>query len=157
AWVHFERALELWDPAVALPIDRVELLAQAAQAARFAGDPDRAVALCREALEHVTEPERAARLYERLGGVQVWDDEAAPEGYGTALRVTPGERRLLAAEGHALMGLRRWQEARERCEAALDAGAGPRITLGLVLAFLGEAERGEAYLQEALTLCETPE
>jgi DNA-binding CsgD family transcriptional regulator len=160
AWVHFERALELWDPAVPLPVDRVELLAQAAQAARFAGDPDRAVALCREALDaldHGAEPERAARLYERLGEFQFWDDEAALESYAAALRLTPGEPRLLAAEGHALMGLRRWREARERCEAALAAGAGPRITLGLVLAFLGEPERGEAYLQEALEMCETPE
>ena len=160
AWVHFERALELWDASVPLPVDRVELLAQAAQAARFAGDPDRAVALCRDALDafdHAADPERAARLYERLGEFQFWDDEAGLESYAAALRLTPGEPRLLAAEGHALMGLRRWTEARERCEAALAAGAGPRITLGLVLAFLGEAERGEAHLQEALGLCETPE
>jgi DNA-binding CsgD family transcriptional regulator/tetratricopeptide (TPR) repeat protein len=148
AGVHFERALELWDPSV----DRVELLARAAQAARFAGDPERAVALCREAIELTDEPERKALLYERLGEFHFWDDEAALECYGRALALLPGEPRLLAAEGHALFGLRRWDEARERCEAALEAGAGPRITLGLVLAYLGEPDVGEAHLRRALEL-----
>ena len=121
AGVHFERALELWDSSV----DRVELLARAAQAARFAGAPERAVALCREAIELTDEPERKALLYERLGEFHFWDDEAALECYGHALALLPGEPRLLAAEGHALFGLRRWDEARERCEAALEAGARP--------------------------------
>jgi len=160
AWMHLERALELWDPAVPLPVDRVELLTQAGQAARFAGDPDRAVALCREALagfDHAADPARAALLFERLGEFQFWDDEAALECCRRALALAPGEPRLLAAEGHALMGLRRWQEARERCEAALEAGARPRITLGVVLAFLGEPDAGEAHLQRGLELSESAE
>ena len=126
AGVHFERALELWDASV----DRVDLLARTAQAARFAGDPERAVALCREAIELTDDPARKALLYERLGEYHFWDDEAALECYRHALELLPGEPRLLAAEGHALFGLRRWEDARERCEAALEAGAGPRITLG---------------------------
>jgi DNA-binding CsgD family transcriptional regulator len=160
ALIHFARGLDLWDEAVALPVDRVDLLAAAAQAARYAGDADRAVALCREALaalDHGAEPERAARLYERLGEYTYWDDEAALACYAAGLRLLPGDPRLLAGEGHALMGLRRWAEARERCEAALAAGAGPRITLGLVLAFLGEPGVGEAYLQRALELSDSPE
>ncbi len=57
------------------------------------------------------------------------------------------------------MGLRCWEEARRRCEAALavaeEAGAAAEepaagITLGLVLAFLGEADAGEAHLRRAL-------
>jgi DNA-binding CsgD family transcriptional regulator len=67
--------------------------------------------------------------------------------------------RLLAAEGHALMGLRRWAESRERCEEALAAAAAAgddaqaaaaRITLGIALAFLGEPAAGERHLREAL-------
>jgi DNA-binding CsgD family transcriptional regulator len=162
AGAHYERALELWDPDVELPLDHVVLLARAAQAARFAGAGERALARCREAIAETTDPVRAARLYERLGEYHYWDDEAALECYEAALRLlgdgpSPDRSRLLAAEGHALMGLRRWNEARERCEAALDAGAGPRITLSLVLAFLGEPERAEAYGQEALALAETVE
>ena len=139
----------------------VELLAAAAQAARYAGDADRAVTLCREALEaldHAAQPERAARLYERLGEYTYWDDEAALACYAAGLRLRPGDPRLLAGEGHALMGLRRWAEARERCEAALAAGVGEaRITLGVVLAFLGEPEAGEAHLQRALERSDSPE
>ena len=60
AGVHLERALELWDGDVG--VDRVDLLARAAQAARFSGDPERAVARCREAiaLERRSRAPRAA-------------------------------------------------------------------------------------------------
>ena len=146
ARVHFERALELWDASV----DRVDLLSRAAQAARFSGDPERAVALCREALALEQEPGRRADLYERLGEYHFWDDETALECYEHALALQPDEPRLLAAKGHALMGLRRWEESRACCEAALAAGAAPRITLGVVLTFLGEPDAGEAHLREAL-------
>jgi DNA-binding CsgD family transcriptional regulator len=50
------------------------------------------------------------------------------------------------------MGLRRWEASRACCEAALAAGAAPRITLGVVLAFLGEPDAGEAHLRDALEL-----
>ncbi|MDA0160235.1 AAA family ATPase [Solirubrobacter ginsenosidimutans] len=153
AAVHFERALELADASV----DRVDLLARAAQAARFTGDPERAVALCREAIALESDGERRARLYERLGEYQFWDDAAALECYEAALALTPRAPRLLAAKGHALMGLRRWDEARACCEAGLAAGAAPRITLGVVLAFLGEAEAGEAHLRRALEVSESGE
>ena len=148
ARVHFERALELADDSV----DRVELLSRAAQAARFSGDPERAVALCREALELEREPSRRAALYERLGEYHFWDDVTALDCYERALELQPGEPRLLAAKGHALMGLRRWEASRACCEAALAAGAAPRITLGVVLAFLGEPDAGEAHLRDALAL-----
>ena len=146
AAVHFERALELTDGT------DVELLARAAQAARFSGDPERAVERCREALALERDNARRARLYERLGEYQFWDDEAALACYEEALKLTPDAPRLLAAKGHALMGLRRWSESRACCEAGLAAGAAPRITLGVVLAFLGEPEAGEAHLREALEL-----
>ena len=172
AHAHLERALSLWDavapPAGALPVDRVELLARAAQAARFAGDPERAIALCEEALErldHAAEPERAAHLYARLGEFHFWDDETALRCYRRALKLLPGDadaRRavLRASEGHALMGLRRWDEARACCEAALaEAGEGEaavaaRTTLGLVLGFLGRPEAGERHLRQALAAAE---
>ena len=93
---------------------------------------------------------RRAALYERLGEYHFWDDEIALECYEHALALQPGEPRLLAAKGHALMGLRRWEESRACCEAALAAGAAPRITLGVVLTFLGEPDAGEAHLREAL-------
>jgi tetratricopeptide (TPR) repeat protein len=129
----------------------VELLARAAQAALAA-------------IDHAAEPLRAAALYERLGEYTFWDDEPALECYRHALALLPadaaGERaRVLAAEGRALMGLRRLAEARERCEVALEqahaAGdalqaARARTTLGVVLAYLGELALGERELRAAL-------
>jgi DNA-binding CsgD family transcriptional regulator len=163
AWTHFERALELWDAAATHPIDRVDLLARTAQAARYAGDRERAVTFGRQAvaeLDETAEPTRAARLYERLGEYASWDDRAALDCYERALALLPPDpgpdrARLLAAQGHALMGLRRWPEARDRCEAALAIAddmqaAAAGLTLGLVLAFLGEAAAGEARLRDAL-------
>jgi DNA-binding CsgD family transcriptional regulator/tetratricopeptide (TPR) repeat protein len=166
---HFERALELWDVAGRVPdaVDHVELLTQASQAARYTGDRERAVTLGRQALGEVDEaaaPVRAARLYERVGEYASWDDRAALEYYDRALALLPPgplpERaRLLAAQGHALMGMRRWEEARERCELALAAAddvdgrpqaAAAGVTLGLVLGFLGDAAAGEQHLRTAL-------
>ncbi len=165
---HFERAIELWDRAADRPtIDHVELLSRTAQAARFSGDRERATSLGRQALAELdveAEPVRAARIYERIGEYASWDDRAALDCYDAALRLLPPgplpERaRLLAAQGHALMGLRRWEEARERCEAALaesralddeSLAAAPGLTLGLVLAFLGDLEGGERRVREAL-------
>jgi DNA-binding CsgD family transcriptional regulator len=105
---------------------------------------------------------RAAVLYERLGEYHYWDDAAALECYERALALLPAgaapERaRVMAAQGHALMGMRRWLAARERCEAGLAVGdpqaePGARITLGLVLGFLGEPTEGEAQLRRALDL-----
>ena len=144
---------------------------RAAQAARYSGDQPRALALGRAALaahDHAADPERAARLYERLGEYHSWDDEAALECYGSALALlgdepTPVRARLLAAEGHALMGLRRWAESRERCEQALAVAAAAgdgaqaaaaRITLGITLGFLGERRPVSAHLREALAAAE---
>jgi DNA-binding CsgD family transcriptional regulator len=162
ARVQFERALELRGRVANPPGDEVALLAHAAQAARWSGDTERAIVLCRQALaglDHAAEPERAARLYGRLGEYMFWDDEAALECYGKALALLPpGPSRerasLLAAEGRALMGMRRLAEARDRCEAA---GATARVTLGLVLAYLGEPEAGEARIREALADAEAAE
>jgi DNA-binding CsgD family transcriptional regulator len=165
ASAHYERALTLWDVVAPDDADRVELLAGAAQAARYSGDQPRALELGRAALaahDHAADPERAARLYERLGEYHSWDDEAALECYRQALRLlgdapTPLRARLLAAEGHALMGLRRWAESRERCERAIAVAGGDdgqaaaaRITLGITLGFLGDIAAGERQLREAL-------
>jgi DNA-binding CsgD family transcriptional regulator len=168
---HFERALELWESVAleSLPLDKVELLSRAAQAARFTGDHERAVRLGLDALDRLdqaAEPVPAALIYERLGEYHFWDDEAALECYGKALALLPedpsAERaRLLAAEGDALLGLRRWHEAVERCESALAAAgevaaeaqeANARITLGLTLAFLGRGADGEAEVRRGLEL-----
>jgi DNA-binding CsgD family transcriptional regulator len=165
ASAHYSRALALWDVVDPEHGDRVELLADAAQAARYSGDQAHALALGRAAIdahEHAADPERAALLFERLGEYHSWDDAAALECYERALGLlgdepTPVRARLLAAQGHALMGQRRWAESRDHCERALEIAAGDdsqaaaaRTTLGITLGFLGDAEAGERQLRQAL-------
>ena len=170
ALAHFERALSLWD--VGRPgEDRVHVLAEAADAARLTGGYERAVALCRQALELVdagADPIRAAELHERLGDAHFVDDDAALAAYREALELldetrTADRARLMAAEGRVLTYLLRWEEARDRCREALrlaelaDARADQaraRMTLGVALAFLGDTEPGEAHLRQALAIAE---
>jgi predicted ATPase len=68
---HYERALELWElvPAARAGLDRVELLARAAEAAAGAGGAERAVSLLRGALAEVdpaSDRRRAGLLARRL-------------------------------------------------------------------------------------------
>jgi hypothetical protein len=67
---HFERALELWELVPApVGLDRVELLARAAEAAAGAGGAERAIMLARGALAEVDparDPRRAGSLARRL-------------------------------------------------------------------------------------------
>jgi predicted ATPase len=70
---HFERALELWElvPAAPAGVDRVELLARAAEAAANAGGAERAISLVRGALaevDPVRDRRRAGLLAGRLAG-----------------------------------------------------------------------------------------
>jgi predicted ATPase len=71
---HFERALELWElvPAAREGLDRVELLARAAEAAANAGGAERAISLVRGALAEVdpARDRRAGPLARRLAGYQ---------------------------------------------------------------------------------------
>jgi DNA-binding CsgD family transcriptional regulator len=171
---HLERALRLWDqvaPDRVGGLDRGGVLAAAAEAARSAGDYAAAVAHAEVALALVDphrEPDRAARLHERLGQYRFWDDAAALAEYARALDLLPEDRRverarLHAAEAHALSGMARFADARDQASKALAlaqaAGAEAeeglaRTTLGLALAFLGEHDAGEEHARTALAIAE---
>jgi DNA-binding CsgD family transcriptional regulator len=172
---HLERALSLCGSGVALPehseCDRVDLHAEAAEAARVSGEYERAIEHCREALKQLDgreDPVRAAQFLERLSRFQSWDVERSLAGLGQALRLLPdgasAERaRLMTSESLELSLQGRWLAACARADealaVALDAGAEPeacsaRIELGLALAFVGEPAVGLRHLQEALGLAE---
>ena len=163
ALAHFERAIELG------PAPEPTLLADAAEAARLSGAPDRAAELCRRAIDALgpdADPAQAARLHERLGRYLAWDPERALASYATALALLPAaptaaRARLLGDEALALMYLGRHDDARERSRFAVAAAeaagaraeeAYARSTLGFVLAFLGRPEPGERELRHALAL-----
>jgi DNA-binding CsgD family transcriptional regulator/tetratricopeptide (TPR) repeat protein len=131
---HFEQALEAWsavpDPAALAGMDRVTLLARAAQAAWLAGDARRAVAWLRAAvadLDPQVEPVRSAELLSDLGHA-LWNmgDSAALATCEQAVAMMPTDRpiaaraRVLAGYGQLLMLVDRCRESLVACEAAIE-------------------------------------
>jgi DNA-binding CsgD family transcriptional regulator/tetratricopeptide (TPR) repeat protein len=172
---HFEQSRALWDQLEARPdslkLDRIDLLAHAADLAKYTGDTERACRLCNEALaalDPAVEPARAAGFYERRGRCESYGDDAGLASYREAIRLMPTDRRadrarLMSEEGFALTMATRYEEALERCTAALslaqDARAPAeegyaRMMLGVALAFLGEVEAGERELRQARRLAQ---
>ncbi|HUA44859.1 MAG TPA: AAA family ATPase [Solirubrobacteraceae bacterium] len=134
AWRHYERALEIWDlvaPAPGeLPLERLEVLRRAADAALMAGEEERAISLAHDLLARIDEHDDsigAALAHERLGRY-LWiagrDEDALPM-YGRAVELMPHDppseelALVLAAEGQALMLCDRTAESNSRCEEAL--------------------------------------
>lgn len=134
AWLHYERALEIWDAVDPAPgelsVERLEILRRGAVAALRIGEKDRAIALAREVVTRIdehAEPVQAALAHERLGRY-LWmaghDQDALPA-YRRAVELIPEappseERALvLAAEGQVLMLCNRPEESGVRCAEAL--------------------------------------
>lgn len=171
----FERAVELWgqappDPGGS-PLDQVDLLAHAAQAARWMGESERAAELCQRALDtvdHAAEPARAAALYERLGRYRPWDTDASLAAYdrGRALlcdRDTSQRMRFLVGEALAFSFQGRWRQARDKADEAIGLAGGDetlaaegsaRALMGTSMAFLGDPVTGEQQLRDALVLAQ---
>jgi DNA-binding CsgD family transcriptional regulator/tetratricopeptide (TPR) repeat protein len=175
---HFERALDLWNRVENAEdragTDRAELYVRAAKAAHLSGEPARAVAFARSAIELIdaaAAPARAAILRERLGSY-LWvngDVEDALSSYLEAVELMPREpptrelARILGAQGQILMLRGRVQESRACCEQAIEIARsiGARAaechalnTLGVDIATLGDRRRGIAYLLEAKAAAE---
>ncbi len=169
--VHWGRVtLGLW-PADADPLDHVELLRSAAEAATLTGDPRSAIAWLREAIAAVVAAPApdAALSYELRGRLRLalfaaGDVDAATDDAQTAidaLPTTPAAVARAEALAHlAALSLARRDWARARTlgeEAAAAAGAvGSRAhvalaigVVGLALVELGDEERGLASVHRA--------
>jgi DNA-binding NarL/FixJ family response regulator len=131
---HYQRALELWeqvaDPGGSAGLDRVELLARAADAVAFTGAAERAVGLLEDALDRVDptgEPVRAAVLLAHLGThrATAHDERGALAAYQQAERLLAGappsveHARVLAAHAWTLMLGWGEEEAIPRCQEAI--------------------------------------
>jgi DNA-binding CsgD family transcriptional regulator/tetratricopeptide (TPR) repeat protein len=131
---HFERALQLRervaDPERLAGLDRVGLLARAAEAAALTGTTERAIQLLEQALDGVdgaVEPVRAALLLGRLGEHHhnAQHHSAALAAYAEAERLLAAtapsaeHARVLADYAHALLESGRPQEAIPRLEQAI--------------------------------------
>ena len=102
AWLHYARALEIWDRLESvpdeLPLGRCDLLRRAADAAVLTGDVRSGLRIARELLAEVDEqhePVDAALAHERLGRYLWMDgcgDASLPE-YARAVELMPTSRR----------------------------------------------------------------
>jgi predicted ATPase/DNA-binding CsgD family transcriptional regulator len=131
---HYQRALTLWervpDPGRPLGLDRVDLLARAAEVAARSGAVQRAVELLEDALNRVDpagEPVRTAVLLARLGAHR-WtarDEAGALDAYQQAEQLSAAapasaERaRVLSAHAQTLGLTGRDDEGVPRCEEAI--------------------------------------
>ena len=174
---HVERALGLWEQVPGAQgltgYEHTELLDWAAWLSYLAGQPRRAIALQRAALDELpidADLDRQAHLHERLGHYlwDIGDGDGAVQARAEAVRLLPAEppsaerARALASYSHILMLTNRQDEvdgpgyealrmARALGEREIEAAV--LGTLGPSLAARGE-EDGLELLHEARTLAE---
>jgi DNA-binding CsgD family transcriptional regulator/tetratricopeptide (TPR) repeat protein len=167
----FERALALWErvPESERPVEHVELLTHAANAADQAGDPARQEALLRRALALEDDPRASAPLLERLSQA-VWslhrqdesidilksglalipDDEESPE-HALLLSQLARKRmlqsRFVEAEGCALKAL-----TIARALGDLGGEAHALNTLGFSIGGSRDPDAGVEQLRESLAV-----
>lgn len=170
----FTRALDLLDSLPddvweGVPLDRVELLAHASQAAHLVGDGDRAVRLVDRAVSLSDDPARTSRLLERHGTYcfNAGRAEEAEGAYRSALDLLPpgvasaARARVLAGLAMLAMGWSRMDDARAWCEQAIVTAraAGARAeegralnALGVATAYSGDLESGIEHARESLAI-----
>ena len=175
---HYQRALTLWErvPEPGQPggLDRVSLLARAAETTAFVAAPERATKLVGQALDYVdrtVEPVRAAVLLAQLGfdhklAGQEADALAAFQAAERLLdgappsaeraRVLAGHARELAATWHTTQAVSRCEEA-----IAVARAVGARAeeshalsTLGVCLDEFGELDQSIALHRQARRIAE---
>lgn len=175
----FERALELWprvpDAEERAGMDHAEVLRRAATCAGARGEASRAVALIREALEHVDperDPLRAAALHERLGNF-LRAAGASSESFAAFDRAvallppgTSAERaRVLETRARVEMLLGDYEQTLTTVSQAIEearAVGAEQIevralnTLGFTRAMLGDGAGGIASLREAHARAASP-
>lgn len=178
AETHYDRALRLWgtvpgpEPVTGRRHD--EILAAAADAARWAGHANRAVVLVKEALaevDHFRNPRRAGELHERLGSY-LWEAgnyEASRRAYSDALGLLSGESsalaaRVLAGLATATVRLGRYTPGLAEAEAAVlmaaEVGAlaeegRAHNTAGVALTLLGNDAEGVERCRRALRIAQS--
>jgi DNA-binding CsgD family transcriptional regulator len=166
---HYQRALQLWER-VAVPgrpagLDRVGLLARAAEAVAFTGAAGDAAGLLQDALSGVdpaVETVRAAVLLARLGTHRrvAGDEAGALAAFTQAERLVTGAppsaeaARVLAACAYGLLLSLRSKEAIARSEAAIAAAqaVGARAEEAKALRVLAAGLAGIGGLERAITL-----
>lgn len=174
AWRQYQHAVLLLDAGVgpADPAERSLLLADAAEAARFAGAAEDAAALARRAADEADSPGERARIMERLGRC-LWDsgdtsgadlayqqaEQIADELPASALQAT-----IAASRARLAMQSGRYQRAESLADSAIQLAdrndvpaekARATAVLGLCRVFAGDLEPGIRLIREAASLART--
>jgi DNA-binding CsgD family transcriptional regulator len=166
---HYQRALQLWervaDPGRPAGLDRIGLLARAAEAVALTGAAGDAAGLLQDALGRIdpaAEPVRAAVLLARLGEVRrvAGDEAGAVAALAHAERLVTGAppsaevARVLAACAYGLLLSLRAEEAIARGEAAVAAAraVGARAEEAKALRVLAISLANFGGLDRAITL-----
>jgi predicted ATPase len=174
----FEAAHELWDRVEPSErprgVDRVELIAGAAQNAYLSGEFAAAASLAQDAIASLAEDgdeQRLALLRERLGRY-LWvsgQADASEAAYRAAVELIPADRpsselaRVEGALAQVLMLRGRLEEASDRCRRAIataeevgasSEGVDASITLGVVECFLGDRTAAISRLSRAKRIAE---
>lgn len=166
---HFSRAVDLGariDPAPTLPLDRIDVLVHASQAAHLTGDGPRAVRLAEEAATLATDPARRSAILERKGTYcfNAGLVDVAEAAYHEALMLLADEPSAARARIHAGLGLlamawTRMETAEDACREAIRIArlVGARAeegralnALGSVVAHRGDFATGVEYSREAI-------
>jgi DNA-binding CsgD family transcriptional regulator/tetratricopeptide (TPR) repeat protein len=175
---HYQRALTLWEqvpePGKPQGLDRVDLLARAAETAAFIGAPERAIVLLEQAIGSVDptmEPVRAAVLLAQLGldcdhaGREADALAAFEEAERLLDGAPPSAERARVLAGHARTLSLTWHtsQAVSCCEEAIAVAraVGARAeethalsTLGACLDDLGQLDRAIALHRQARRIAE---
>ena len=156
------------------PVERVEVLGRAADAAYWGGRGERAVAFARAAVELTdadADPMGAARCWTRLGrsAWAVGDPPGSAGALAEAERLLPEDEpsvelaRVQCEQARWLMLMSRYQLAEARCRQAISTAqaVGGRLeeghasnTLGVSLCLLGRPDEGLALLRWSLEVAE---
>lgn len=161
AWRHFSRVVDwLEAPEIAAAVSRPdEVLAEAAEAARWSGDLDAAIALAERAVAASDSPVAAATYIERAGRylVEAGRLDDADRQLTRARELLAGgatgvlEARIAASQARVLMQTGRHTECLPAARAAIElaeAAAAPleagraRTALGMSLVLLGTVDEG---------------
>ncbi|WP_164903885.1 ATP-binding protein [Nonomuraea polychroma] len=135
----WERVLELWDDAYGQGRDHAWVLEQAARDALCEGDAERAEELATRALEEVDDPLRAAHLLELRVAVRDLLGEEGLDDLREAVRLAPGEARLIGSLATVLAWNGQDVEARAHAEKALALGdTRAMVTLAALTALDGD-------------------
>ncbi len=170
---HFERALEMWGraPRAEQALDRIEIVQRAADAANWAGEHNRAIALVRRALDELQaedDPKRFADLHMRIARY-LWAAGRGEEAWRTARRAVelmpaqPTAERAVALETHArllMLSGRRMDSVAPVDEAveiarrvgAREVEAAALATRGIVMLFECRWEEAVATCREAIDI-----